>query len=153
MSTLQASPIFFSSIWVSVTAFLCVLNHCTFLDRLKSSSSGPYIFVETIYIHRNVHKNTICKCNSTFFTIYQMRWHNIPEDLDQCAHCCENLKPCNKWDNYKNWTLECISFISHFSIIFHSPMMSHMKSKMTAKLQGVFMKRAWGKLYCCIHSL
>jgi len=82
------------------------------------------------------YKSTICNCDPTLFTIYQLRWYNIPEDLDHCSHHCENLKPCTKWDNYKNQTSECISFIYYFSTIFHSPMMSHVKSKMPAKKQG-----------------
>ena len=102
----------------------------------------------------------IIRCTETFWSpcIYQLRWHNIPEDLDHRAHHCENLKPCNKWDNYEIWTSEWISFITHFSTIFQSYMMSHVKSKMPArntrsKTQDVFMKHAWRRLHRCIYSL
>ena len=73
-----------------------------------------FIFVPN-HMHRTVHKNTICICDSTLFTIYQLRWYNIPEDLDHCSHHREKLKPCTKWDNYKKRTSECISFTYHFS--------------------------------------
>ena len=88
------------------------------------------------HMHRTVHKNTICICDSTLFTIYQLRWHNIPEDLHHHAHRCQKLKPCNKWDDYKNRTSGSISLISNFSTIFHSPMVSHVKNKMPATKQG-----------------
>jgi len=87
------------------------------------------------HMQRTAYKNAICICDSTLFTIYQLRWHNIPEDLDHRAHRCENLKSFNKWDNYKNPPSESISFISHFSTIFHSPMMSHFKSQLPANKQ------------------